>query len=520
MDGCDIKKLILFGPAILVFILGIYLYYGVTKENSFLNLKYVVTETKGPDSFDPKDADKTQNLSAMRMLYATPLEIDKNNLLQSYVLKSFRYDEQKSLIIFEIKEGLKYSDGGNILIRDVALAIARTAYFHPDFPVVKNIKGVKTWVDSKKGLTTFPSGMKVRGNTLTIEFDRKMANPLFRFCLELFSIIPESCLNLNTAAMTCRTAPSSGYFMMEAQNEKEITFQKRKDIEPPFDEIPFEKIIFQFKTLSEACSNLIEPNQVISGSEIDFVAAGCSKSIQKNQVHWMPSARFLVLRFNPHENIFNLKENRQFFAEKVREILRAKNSELIVERGLFPKLLPGYLDSESLQRTDIDRSKAFKGIRIQLPDIKSFGALIFESIIEAAKNLQMKVVVISEPPMNQVIDSFLNGTFPVIAGSSGFWAQDPIGDVSMWFTKNLHKPMKFIWEDDEVYRQIHALEIETEPNLIKMKMEALNKYVSDQAVIAPVLHFRRLFISSREVTGLNLPQAITSPAPWQLIVIQ
>jgi hypothetical protein len=513
-----IKKTALITNLVLVFLIGLYLYSRQKSEGFYMNLKYVVTETRGPDSFDPNDADKTQNLSVMRMLYATPLEIDKENLLGSFILKSFHYEENLQQIRFEVRNDVNYSDGSKITVGDVALAIARTAYFRPDFPVVKNIIGVKKWSDAKKGLKTLPQGMKIKGNLLTIDLDRKLSNPLFRFCLELFSVIPKSCIDLETAAMTCEIAPSSGYFAIKSKNSDEIIFQKRKGIQKPVGEINFESVTFQFKSIQDACRFQIEPNQVIAASEIDYVAAGCTESIKPAQVHWMPSARFLVLRFNPETDLFKSKEARHYFAEVVREILRKKNSSLIVERSLFPKLLPGYLDSKGFDFPYKDMSRHFKGVKIRLPQIKSFGALIFDSIIEAAQNLEMKVEIEPEPPMAQMVDSFLTGNFPVIAGSSGFWAQDPIGDVSMWFTKNLHKPMRFIWTDTQVYKQISSLENELDPNLIKLKMEMFNRHIFDQSLIAPVLHFRRCFISNSDVKGLILPQAITSPAPWQLVV--
>ncbi len=483
-----------------------------------MNLKYVVTETKGPDSFDPNDADKTQNLSVMRMLYATPLEIDKNNLLASYVLKSFSYDEAKQKISFEVRGDLKYSDGSGLTPEDVALSIARTAYFRPDFPVVKHIKGVKEWALAKRGISTWPSGMNLAGQTITIDLDQKLANPLFRFCLELFSIIPKACLNMETANLTCEIAPSSGYFVIKSKSVNEIVFEKRKQLIKPVGEINFETITFKFKTISDACREEIAQNQIIAASEIDYLAAGCESLIKPEQVHWMPSARFLVLRFNPEVQLFKSKEARHYFSEVIRAVLKEKNGDLIVEKSLFPKLLPGYLDSEQLRFESKDLSSLFKAVKIKLPQIKSFGSLIFDSIIEAAQRLGMNVELVPEPPMGKVIDSFLSGEYPVIAGSSGFWAQDPIGDVAMWFTKNLHKPMKFIWSDASVYKQIADLENEVYPQNIKIKMENFNRYLFEESLISPVMHFRRCFISNLGVSDITLPQAITSPAPWQIML--
>lgn len=483
-----------------------------------MELKYVVTETKGPDSFDPVNADKTQNLSVMRMLYATPLEVDRNNSLSSKILKSFEYKRDSSQIVFEVSDDQKYSDGTKLTSEDVALAIARIAYHRPQFPVIKDIQGVKDWADSKKGLIDFPPGIKVDGQKVIVTLIRESANPLFRFCLELFSVIPAKCLNKETTQMVCDLPPSSGYFSLKSRSPDEVLFEKRPG-QNSVDPISFETVRFIFKKLPDACKVDLASNEVISGVELDFLATNCAKDVSLDQVHWMPSARFGVLRFNPNIAPFNIKEGRQLFAEKVREILNKKNENLLVERGLFSRLIPGYIENEKISVTFDQKTKdLFKGMKITLPQMEHSGLkIVFDSIIAAAKSLEMEVQLIEESTNESLLNDFLKGKVPVVAGASGFWAQDPIGDVSMWFTPNLHKTMSFVWSDREIYSQIAALEIEVDPFEIQKKMEHFNQYIVDQSLLAPVVHFRRFFISSKHISKLNLPQAVTSPAPWHLV---
>jgi ABC-type transport system substrate-binding protein len=511
-------RLLIFGAIGLAFLASLAYFCKKKDERSFVELKYIVTETKGPDSFDPKDADKTQNLSVMRMLYATPLEIDTDNRLKSYVLKSFNYDETTQKLKFEVRNDLKYSDGTQITAEDVVLSIVRAAHFRPEFPVIKEIVGIQEWKERGRSLERYPSGIKIQGQVITIAFQRKLSNPLFRFCLELFSIIPKSCINLETSELQCERAPSSGYFTIEANSRDSIVFVKRLSLKDTVGEIIFSKIIFSFQSLKDACKQPIESNQVIAASEIDLLSASCDKYIKPSQVHWMPSARFFVIRFNPEVAPFNIKENRQYFAEVVRDTLKGENPSLSVEKSLFPKLLPGYLEANQLIVASENHSRAFVGIKIKLPKISNFAPVLFDSIIKAAQKLEMDVELVNEPTMGQMGEGFLNGKFPVIPGGSGFWAQDPIGDVSMWFTKNLHAPMKFIWSDEEVYRQIRSLETELNGSALKTKMEQFNRYIFDQSLISPILHARRCFISSKDAKSLSLLQAITSPAPWQLRV--
>lgn len=486
-----------------------------------MELKYIVTETNGPDSFDPVNADKTQNLSVMRMLFATPIEVDKNNSLQSKILKSFTYDRNSDKIIFEVRGDQKFADGSPLTADDVALSIARMAYFRPQFPVLKDIEGVVGWAGSKNGLTAFPQGIKVEGSLITITLVKKNANPLFRFCLELFSVIPATCINRETAQMLCNIPPSSGYFSLKSKSAEEIVFEKRLE-QNSIEAVPFDVIKFKFKTLSEACKQKLEANEVISGVELDYFASNCSKDLSAEQVHWMPSSRFGILRFNPHVAPFDKQKNRQIFAETTRQILIKKNSNLLVERGLFSKLLPGFLSNEKLEiPVDQETAESFKGIGITLPRVGHSGLkIIFDSIVEAARFLQMDVQMTSELSNEVMLADFLAGKIGVVAGASGFWAQDPIGDVSMWFTPNLHKTMSFLWSDKQIYKMLSELESEIDPIEIQKKMENLNRYITEQSVLAPVVHFRRLFISSSRITTLNLSQAVTSPTPWQLVPIE
>lgn len=483
-----------------------------------MDLTYIVTETKGPDSFDPLNADKTQNISVMRMLFSTPLEVDSKNTLQSRLLSSFRYNREDNEILFEVREGQTYSDGSLITADDVALAIARTAYFWPKFPVIKDIEGVDSWIASQRGLRDLPKGISVTGNRISIKLVKENFNQLFRFCLELFSVVPSSCIDRDTGKMNCLQAPSSGYFSMRSKTGDEIVFDRRNGqymVEP----IQFESIKFRFSSLKDACRTDLKENEIISGVEIDFISSNCKTHLTPSQIHWMPSSRFSVLRFNPNVKPFDQSLARRFFAERVRKVLRKENSDLLVERGLFSRLLPGYLSNTELDHEFPDGlSSLFEGKRILLPKIASSGlGIVFNVVVKAAEDLGMQISYIDEPSNDDLVRLFIEGKIPVIVGASGFWAQDPVGDISMWFTPDLHKTMHFAWQDAEIYRQIDGLERQLDASQVSAKLSMFNRYISEQSVLMPVLHFRRLFISSKNSSSLHLPQAVTSPAPWQLI---
>jgi ABC-type transport system substrate-binding protein len=493
-----------------------------TKANRNLaDLTYIITETAGPESFDPINADGTQNLPVMRMLYATPLESGANSILESSILSEFKYDAESRTVRFTVKSGLRYSDGQELSVEDVALAVARMAYFRPTFPVIKNIVGVTEWSARRQGIAELPAGIRIYGDSISIVLDRPQANPLFRFCLELFSVVPKSCIDLTTGKLLCKVPPFSGYFNLTEQSSRELTFEVRKDEGAPKLKRPLSMVRFKYQTLEAACSQSLKMNEVIAGSETEYLASGCVNLIESKQLHWLPSARFLVLRFNPHHSLFDSREARQFFAERVRRALSGKNTGLEVQRSLFPKLLPGYLKASEFSEPGDVVASSFRGKEITLPQGgPNVVSGTMKVVIEVARELGMKVRTIEPSNPADSVAKFVNGEFGVTVGGSGFWAQDPVGDLSMWFTKSLHKTMTFAWEDEGIYSRLANLETEVDPERIRLKMEDFNKYIYAQSIIAPVAHFRRLFITSSQVDELAIPQAITSPAPWHLTAKQ
>lgn len=493
----------------------------VFKNNrkNIVELNYFTTGIGHHESFDPLEGDKAVNLSVMRMLYATPIEINRDSTLVSNVLDHFDYDSKLKIITFKVKSHMTYSDGTSLSVKDVALAISRMSYFRPTFPVIKDILGVKEWAQKKDGLETFPSGISINEQEIKIQLTKPHLNPLFRFCLELFSIIPERCIDLKTGKMKCDQAPSSGYYTITNLTKEKIEFQKRMDLVDVAEVVPYNKIIFIYKSLKDACSEKIEANSIISASEIDFLKSNCDSKIPTNQIHWTPASRFSGVLFNPEALPFNIKENRQFFAEKIREQIKLKYPNLIVEKSIFSALLPGYLAPEkfNMQHDSSAVAQRFKGKKIAIVENLTATVISIAAIEEVAKSLSMDIVYIDAPTIELRDKAFLSGKLQTNPFGSGFWAQDPVGDISMLFTSNLHAPLSFNWQDQELYKHLESIENETNPQLLKSKMEKLNLHLYDQSLIAPLVHFRRLFIAGDSFKSLNLPQSITSPAPWQLI---
>lgn len=141
---------------------------------------------------------------------------------------------------------------------------------------------------------------------------------------------------------------------------------------------------------------------------------------------------------------------------------------------------------------------------------------LFDAITKTARFLKMDVQITPDPPVQNFIDDFLSGEYNLIFANSGFWAQDPIGDISMLFSKNLHKLLSFNWSDDNLYKRLENLENELQPKKIEQMMKDINKYINEKSLISPIIHFKKLYLTSTDIKSLNIPRAITVPAPWQL----
>ena len=159
----------------------------------------------------------------------------------------------------------------------------------------------------------------------------------------------------------------------------------------------------------------------------------------------------------------------------------------------------------------------FKNKKISLIKRNSKSSITQIAVEEIAKKLLMSIEYLDSPSNEYLDKAFISGEMPIDNLSSGFWAQDPTGDLAMFFTPQLHLALTFLWKDENLYKNLKDVEYESNLFSLKDKMEKLNKDLFENSLIAPIAHFRRFFITSSSMSTLNLPQSITSPAPWQLI---
>ncbi|MCB0361487.1 MAG: hypothetical protein KDD35_02120, partial [Bdellovibrionales bacterium] len=413
-----------------------------------------------------------------------------------------------------------------IMPEDVVIAITRMARERPNFPVIKDIVGLSSWLNLDFPLESLPSGIEIEGHKISIKLTNAVGNPLFRFCLELFSIIPKKCIDLKNGAILCERIPVSGYYEIENETNKYIVFSSRAHSAIFGLKLP-KRIMFSYSPLTTVLNDptkLLKHHVVaahegmIKNSDIKRIAS--SLGIQKK-----PSSRFSVLVLNKKGRLFSNRILRLWFSEQFRKSFAKIESGRQIEASLFTKILPGYLSHAELiephkealakikleelnqltnlnwaARPDLDRGlfeipleNLFSSIGVQLPKPKKFS---------------------SRAELSQ---AFLNGEIDLMYGSTGFWSLDPIGDLQMLFTPNLHQDLRDIANDPEVRSRLQALSADDagiEP------FEELNRYLFDDAAFSVFTHHARIYLQSKTSGQKPLPFGITSPPPWMLFAVE
>ena len=489
------------------------------KDSANYSLNYIITETESFNSLDPLDADQTQNLPVARMTYSTPIEIDSAGNLTSNMLSHFSYDEQTYVLKLSMNPTAKFSDNSMITSNDVALSILRMLYFRPDFPVIKDIVGKDEWIASKSGLQSLPSGIVVTPENVKIHFSKNVPNSLFRLSLELFSVVPSKSVNLQTGRLLAGKFATSGLYEILDQSKYEVNFNLRKNLT---DKLVPASVSFKYKKLSEIVPGDIDSTTIISGNEADFQYSNIEKIRNLISFSWLPAARFATLRFNSNSSTFASRNCRLYFSEKFRQTMSKANPNVQVESSIFTKLIPGYKSKEDLFQSsyhiatenELACLEILKNTKIYLASPSNNTLKLgFDTVLSTFDKLGIKNYIVYHNLSNaEATNLFAEGKLTLTVGASGFWAQDPVGDMEMYFTKNLHKTLTYVWEDEELYYLIRSINF---PSL-KQSMEAINRHIYADSRLGVYMHFRRFYAIPVGFEIETLSTAISSPAPWQL----
>lgn len=520
--------------ALIVAVLVSFLKPGTSVSTKNPIYKIIYVNLQPPTSFDPLDADKYMNLKPMRMLYATPLEVTTNNILTSTVLDAFTYNKAEQVMKWVVKSNLKYSDNTELNVDDVVFSVLRMLAARPTFPVLNKIEGINEWLSEKNKYNTLPSGIVVTNNEISFKFSGKIQNPMFRFVLELFSIIPKKCVDLATNKLICRTPPQSGMYNLARLDDKSVSFELRKTTNSDLNTTAPKNIIFNYKTADELNKAPIDLDQhtVITGSDFRVIVDApnfWSHLTKTHVVKKMPASSyaFLLLNHNQHP-FFQSKDCRFKFANEFRNNFQAEMGGLFnLDRSFFPKLLPGYLSNEILledtnvKKTSCTLIKDSKPIKwaINKQIANSWYPKVLKKTFEnlGIKNNEMLVV----DNFSDLETLFIKNEISMIYLASAFWAQDPVGDLKMLFTPNMHELLNDAYSNLELRERLANIDENVELNShIKQQMEEFNKYLYSDATVNAYAHTQTFYASSKESLLKDLPQAVTAPAPWQLFNVE
>ena len=515
---------VLLGLAWIIFSLSPLTVYKVKKLGQ--EFTYIITETGPWTSLDPLQGDSTQNLPIQRMIYATPLEISQSNQLVSSVLESFSYDLSSKRMTWRVKRHLEFDDGEPLTTEDVAFSVLRMAYKRPEFPVIESIQGLQEWLAQEFPLQSWPSGITVDGQQIEISFDQDVKAPLFRFSLELFSIIPKRCVDLKTSRLLCERPPASGHYRLLKEEPRRFTFEKRGGPKVEGREVP-PILIFEYRSPDQIPLEplLSEPRTVVAGAEFHYSEEALQSLKDSHDIRFMPAARFLALLLNPRVQPFSSRNCRRVFARAFRGAYSRLRFgiEGAAEGSIFTKILPGYLSIEELSKgsnlasgSSEECLEVSPGQEISWAYVKGEAPdLYIESLRVAAQEVGLPL---ASP---QVVENrkelgtlFAEGGTSIMPGSSGFWAHDPAGDLRMLFTPNLHAALSDLGRDVRLQQMVK--EVEQRENGFR----EVNQYLFDEAVFNVYAHVRRFYLAGQGGQIGEPPFALVLPAPWQVFQAQ
>lgn len=397
------------------------------------------------------------------------------------------------------------------------------AYTRPMFPVLENIVGVKKWAASKSALKSMPDGLRVAGQEISIQLDRNIDHPLFRFCLELFSIIPKKCVDLDKNKIICKDIPISGPYRIAKKSKDTYLFVKREG--PILDDVP-QRIQFEYVApdiLPKKLESLDELT-VIAGGEVAYSISDLKLIEKKLTTKFAPASRFSMLLLNPEVEPFkNIKCRRYFAGEFRKAYANLADKSQPMEASIFTKILPGYLSVQDLEKSNVLSSKdiadcktVFSKAEIRWAHTQSNGHTMFVNTLRnTISNIGAKLpepILTANRKENENL--FTAGKISVLHGSSGFWALDPAGDLKMLLTPNLHEMLEFVTANPTTQNLVAGLQDES-ADYTKM-----NRYLFEQADLNVYTHLRRFFASPNKALLADLPIAISSPAPWQVFEVK
>jgi len=490
--------------------------------------RFVTTKGGKPTSFDPLHADSSENFHTALMMYLTPIELSINDELRSTLLSSFEYDPSRKTMRWVAKDGPKYSDGSKVTPEDIAFSVSRMAFTRPTFPILKDIVGLKEWLASPNPLSTLPSGITIKGQTIEIVFERNVRHPIARFVLTTFSVIPKKCVDLKKNELTCSLPPASGYYQLKSQEQSgsRFSFERRQDYAAVENKKIPDQISIEYWSPNEVMKNLpvIDEHTVIRTHESAYDPQNLTILKAKTQQSTRNGSSFGCFNLNPLVEPFQDVQCRRAFVNLFRkEYQKLYQSSLPLETSLFTRLLPGYLDQSNFPKLDVknefvclEKMKNNPPIFASLVGHNDF-TLFTQTMLNVYKSLGIadtKPVEIKE--RKEMRNLFLSGKIALFVSSSQFWELDPGGDLKMFLTPKMHPPLKFVTEDSHLQGLLSKIDSTESPLENRKFFEDVNRYVYEQSLLNVYSHFQMLLVTKKGNTLDPTKYSLTITKPWDV----
>ena len=506
-------------------------------DNKSDEYRLLLSTDEYPYSYDPLDADITNNLDLMKLRSFTPIEIDEKDNFKSSVLESFDYNSSNHQMTWVVKKGIKYSDGTELTAQDIVLSIKRMALKRSSFPVLGSVKGIKEWSAKKYPLSEEMPGINTKDQTIVITFEKSVKNPFFQFTLALFAIQPSRCFDPKNSKLICPVPPASGYYDFADEPPKldpkdgkylAIGFSLRKELAnarsshkmPP-------KILLEYSNLElTKLVGSMEKNSTARTLDSRLSDEFINQFRNSIDIKRLPKTAIIYLLLNPNFEAFKDPECRRIFANKFRDLYGERvKSVKIATKSFSSPVMPGYLTNEELSQlypeTDKGRSlcvEKFAKNPVKFEKTYPFWNKLIEDTMLAV-GMPTSGIFAGDGHLSDTYDSFEQNKTAIMTASVNFWPLDLASGFKMFFSQGMHKQLVHVLKDQKLSELADTLYEEANPEKAAAFYKEINKYLYNDGQLNALSYFGNVYLSKSSDVN-RLPISTSTPNPWYLFSVK
>lgn len=456
----------------------------------------IYTNSGVPDSFDPLRATVVRNSRLMRLLYATPIQVDKGGAFYSQLFQSFTAENAGVTLRLTLRPNLCFADGTPLTLKDVAQSLARVLYFKPEIKPLDVLKGVDTWLKRPHPLQSLPEGivLNFKDNVLELHFSQAQPNPWEQLSLQMFAVIPAACVDAISGQLKCSVPPASGRYRLKLNADHHFIVERRAEEKrlPPRLHLLYLPAIHLIKYL-----HAIGSNHVIIANSSDIDPSHLKTLTDNLRDTILPETSFFALLLNKKHPLFADLRTRQYFARQFRQCLRQEEER--VEGSIFSRLLPGYVPLVELENkiapfSEKEEAKILERLRHH-PITWQWHSNNWEDlylyylrfVFNHLKVKDRQITIEAEKVGD--LSSWKNGEIALRPTFYSFSGSDPNRDVRRFFSSPIKSYLVDLNSHPFISKQLDALSVlGPQPRDISI-LQDLNSHIFAQAEIAVLTNF-------------------------------